>query len=299
MKKNVITYRALTRFWPLLATLALILLGAAGYTYWKNVYSTPDAVFRRMLSSSLQTIGFTRIATQSGDGQSLDVTSLQTTAPYHQVRAENILKQGEQTTITTESITTTNKNFVRYNDIQTDQTKTDGSKFDFNQILGQWGDVAATENDNSITTIYTGNVIVPFANLSAQDKETLLNQIITDGVYELDYDAIKTEIVDGRKTYIYDVTVNPVPYIKMLKTLSGMLGQDQLADLNPDEYANVDALKFSMYVDVLSSQLTRVVYSDQSQTTEYYRGYGIRDVAPLPSDTIPLSELQTRLQQIQ
>lgn len=247
----------------------------------------------------MRTTGFTRVASQNGPDQSIDITSLQTTAPYHRVRAINVLKQGENTQITTENITTTDKNFVRYTDIKTDQGRQDGSSFDFNQILGLWGEVPATANDNSVATIYTGNVVVPTANLTPNQREQLLQQIIADQVYELDYQSIKTESMNGRKTYHYDVTVNPVPYIKMLKTITSMLGQSQLDSLDPEQYADVEPLKFKMYVDVLSSQLVKIVYSDTAQSTELYTGYGTRDTAPLPTDTIPLSELQTRLQQLQ
>jgi len=84
-----------------------------------------------------------------------------------------------------------------------------------------------------------------------------------------------------------------------LKTIASYLNQTQLDSLDPEQYTDVEPLQFDLYVDVLSSQLTRVVYADQAQTSEYYRAYGLRDTQPLPVNPIPLTELQKRLQELQ
>jgi hypothetical protein len=210
-----------------------------------------------------------------------------------------VLDQG-QAVITTESIGTLQNDFVRYLDIKTDQKNSSGSSFDFSNVLSVWGKSGDNKEAGEEAQLFSQTVlgVVPIANLPLSARQELLRQIQNDKVYTVDYGTVKRAKSNGRPVYTYDVTVEPVAYINMLKTFAHSLGLTQLDQVDSSQYANTPALKFSFEVDVWSAQLTKVTYIE-SNRTETYSAYGARALVNQPKDTITLEELQTRLQSIQ
>ena len=279
--------------------LGLVVLLATGAYWYQTKMQQPEYVFKRMLNNAVQTSSFARHSTQEQAGQNLVVASFQALAPYHQVYAKNVLTQGDGgTVIETENIATTDKNYVRYTDIQTDQKRQTGENFDFNSVLDIWGEAPAANAESSTSQLYSQNLVVPIVNLSPTDRKQLLDQIKNDNVYTVDFSAVNEQTVDGRQTYTYSVTVAPVAYINMLKTLDSMLGVNQLQNLDPTIYENTPPLAFAFDIDVLSGQLVKITYQN-NQLEETFDSYGAKPNILTPDETIPLQELQSRLQQLQ
>lgn len=285
-----------------LATLSLglgvvLLLGAGGF-WLQDMLLKPQKVFERMLVQSVATTSVARNNSQNDGTQQLDVNALQTYAPAHQLHSISNLKQGEGTEIVTENIATPDQNFVRYESIKTNQLSASGKAFDFSSVLGIWGQAEAAGGENSSTQLYTQSVILPFVHLNAEQRKQFLGQIVNDQVYEADFNNVKKTTQNGRPVYAYAVSVKPIAYIKMLKTLAGLQGIKELDSLDPNQYANVPALSFEFEVDALSAQLTKINYSG-AERSESFGSYGAIETIALPDETIPLMELQTRLQQLQ
>lgn len=280
--------------------LILALAGAGKWMWWRKVYSKPENVFGRMLSNSLSTRSVTRHSSQTDGFQTLKQDTQYVGAPLHQVNVLSNLRQenDSDTVIITENLTDKDNNFVRYKSISTAQKSSSGQDFNFSNVLNVWGQAPATENSNSITQSYIQNIVVPFAYLNPDNKRTLINQINKENVYEVDYSAVTRRIINGRPTYIYPVTVKPVPYINMVKTFAKLFKATQLDDVNTDDYASIPPLKFEFEVDVWSSQLTKIIYTG-SEKTEAITSHGARSIFTKPDTTITLEELQARLQQLQ
>jgi hypothetical protein len=94
------------------------------------------------------------------------------------------------------------------------------------------------------------------------------------------------------------VQVRAVAYIQMLKTFAQMIGMSQLDEVDPRQYQNTPSLRFKMSVGRWSGQLMQVVF-DGDNHTETYNSYGVRRSIEMPQASVPVSELQLRLQQIQ
>ncbi len=256
-----------------------------------------------MLNTNLSTSSVTKHTVQTSSGQNINQTSQVLTAPYHSVQSRNIVQQtlGSATTVVTENISTPKAESVRYDSITTSQKSASGQDFDFSKVLGVWGKTNFnSQNPYNASSTYSQNVfgVVPVANLPLQQRQILLNQINGDKVYTVDFSKTTSQNINGHPVYNYSVSLNPVAYIKMLKTLATDLGLQQLNQLDPARYASAQPVELTFQVDVWSGQLLAVKYQGNGRT-ESYKSYGQNVKLSDPSPTIPLSDLQNRLQQIQ
>lgn len=232
--------------------------------------------------------------------QKLDQQMRLVSVPRHQVQGVNVLDQGV-TKITTENIGTPDYDYIRYKSIETAQKTTSGNSFDFTSVLNIWGKTEPNTDTVNNAQLYGQSIfgVLPIANLTGTDRSKLLQQMRTDQVFQVNYTTVKHEQRGNRPTYTYDVTVAPVPYVSMLKTFADILGLKQLEQVNPSDYQNTPDLKFKFVVDVWSSQLVEITYTDDSARTEVFGSYGVHTPISEPTETIPVSELQQRLQQLQ
>ncbi len=293
-----------SRISPLEITiLAAVLFIGSGVIWWNRVYTNPQRVFTGMLENSLRTNGVSRHVVQTGNGQDLNEISQLSIGASQTAQSLTTLTQGSDasTVVQTETIGTPTRDYTRYTSIQTDQKSTSGQSLDFSKVLGVWGD---NENDSDKTVtngeLYNESTlgIVPFGNLSAKSRSQLLKSIADNNVYEVDYSKVARQRHGLRQVYVYTVNVDASKYVQVLKDFAKASGLNHLESLDPANYTGSDKLNFTLSVDVLSRQLTRIVYADGSRT-EDLSGYNAIKNVNLPTDTITIDELQSRLQQIQ
>ncbi|MES2971555.1 MAG: hypothetical protein V4702_04495 [Patescibacteria group bacterium] len=279
----------------------IVILIFSSLSYWHIVYNSPGKVFSRMLKTSLSTVSVTKVISQADESQNLRQAVVLRSQPKPLIRSISVLAQGANgdTKVTTESISTPLIDFVRYNDIQTNQKNEAGSAFDFKDVVGVWGKTDDSDTSGNGAQLFNQTLlgVVPFANINKAQRDQLLNQINKNGVYEIDTSKVKRQYVNARPIYTYEVTVRPVAYVTMLKAFAQANGLTQLDQVNPDQYTESSPLTFTFEVDILSSQLTKIIYS-QGQRTETYGSYGARVAINPPESSIPVGELQTRLQKI-
>lgn len=278
----------------------LIILLTFSWLWWNNVHNNPKNVFEGMLKNSLQLKGLTRSVHQEGVGQTLDQKiALNLTPSSFALSKTAIHQEGAVTAdVTTESIGTPQNDYVRYTFIETSQKKDNGEPLDFSSILNIWG---GSESSDSTTDgeLFNESVfgIVPFANLTPRERDEILNLMIANNIYEVDYEALKKETKDGRPTIVYEVEVDPSNYVVMLKRLAELTNLNNLGHLNPSDYAGADKVRFVLEVDVWSRQLTRVVYGN-GEREEHISSHNIVRGVAIPKDSISIEELQDRLQKI-
>jgi hypothetical protein len=286
----------------LFAISAIILVFAAAWGWYGLVYSSPSAVFERMLFNNLATTSAYKVIAQKDTDQQLDQKTQLLLTPSQRVYSTVALRQGADagTLVSTESVGTTSADYVRYADIKTTQKTADGKAFDFSSVLGIWGKSDADDTGNGGAQLYNQSVlgVVPIGNLSANQRQKLLNQIKDNKVYSIDYSKVNKSFSAGRLVYSYDITVKPEAYVLMLKAFARDIGLKQLESVDPSQYADAPPLQFSFDVDVLSGQLTKITYKD-SERTELFSSYGAIVKIDIPDKTVPVQDLQSRLQQIQ
>lgn len=281
----------------------LIVTAVSGWAWWHYVRSNPQRVFGAMLENNLRTKGVSNRIEQRATGQSLDQTVQLTTGPAHGVHAETKLSQdGDNTsTVKTEIIGTPYEEFVRYTDIQTTQKREDGGELDFSGIKNIWGRTGPEAGAKSEPTgdLYNQSVldVVPFANIPAQARGQILALIREKNVYEVDYARMERTIRNGRPVYTYPVFLRPEPYVTMLKELGRNIGLTQLANVDPSVYKDSEKIQFIFEVDVWTRQLTKISYPGGART-ETLSAFGIKRSENLPQQSIPVGDLQSKLQSI-
>ena len=83
----------------------------------------------------------------------------------------------------------------------------------------------------------------------------------------------------------------------MIKDIGLAMGFRQFEQLDPSNYADSESIALLMTIDVWSGQLIKIQYKDSTRS-ETYGSYGARSLIVAPKDSIPIYELQSRLQQI-
>lgn len=283
----------------LLVVIGIAVLGASGLALFKKSYTSPERVFNRMLENSLSTGSVTKSSVIASEEQNVKQTTHLQTIPEARVHGLVEINQTGQggSYVKRESLVTPDTNFVRLVDVKTSQVGPSGKPFDFSSILGTWAQNPVDETANSLSQLYGQNVAVPYARLAAADRRALLNQIAQDGVYNVDYSKVQKITRNGRTAYVYEVSIKPVGFIKMMKTVGQLVGVRDYAEVDPETYKEFPDVKFVMTVDALSGDLVEANYGDDQLET--YSGIGLRHIEQNPRDAVSTSELQQRLQRLQ
>ena len=220
-------------------------------------------------------------------------------AVYTQINLTQKSQQGN-TVVKTEGIGTTMYDYSRYIGISTPQKTATGKPLNFAKVLNVWGRSDTPAKGQPPTVQYLGQAalgLVPFVNLNATQRRTLVHQMQTQHVYTVDYSSVKRQTMNGKGVYVYDVTINPVAYIGVVQQVIKAAGLTPGNNLDPSAYQNSPPLKATFYVAKTTGQLVKVVYA-ASQQTDTYGDYGVNQPIRIPSKTIPIAQLQKQLQTI-
>ena len=280
-----------------ISVLSLVLVGVVSWSWWHYIYSNPKRVFNRMLSQSLSTP--TVVKTTIDQDSSLNQTTQLSVNPEALVRSESKINQSDSS-ITTESIATPEADYVRYTKISTSQKGQDGKPLDFSQVLGLWGRSTNADVTSTGAQLFnqTSLGVVPMGRLKPEARNALLKQIAETGVYSVDYSNVTRRNVGGRPVYEYKVGLSPRAYVTMLKSFSKALGENSLEQVDPNDYPESPNLNVGIYVDVWSSNLREITYENSNRTEIFSSHGGYVRPADLPTDAVPVEELQAKLQQI-
>ncbi len=287
----------------LIIVCSVLLLGVSGWTYYSQVYTQPTKVFERMLSTSFSTPGVTTTSTEGDSSQQLvEITQL-VTSPKPLIHVgSSLISDGGETVVNTETIDTPKDYFIKYSGIKTSQKTADGKDFNFSKVINIWGKTDAIDPASEGAQLFNRTIlhIVPTANLNPIQRKELINKILKDKVYTVDYSKVKRQTIAGRPVYSYDVSLQPAPYLTMLKTFAKDIGFKfaQLEQANPEKFKDQPPQTFTFDVDVWSGELTKIVFTKESSRSEVYGAYGARTRIEPPAQSISVEELRSRLEQI-
>ncbi len=280
-----------------LLVLSIALLGISGWFWWSGVVMNSDRAFNDMLSRSLQTDSVTRQVAQNNAQGSVDQLVRLDLSPTPTAQTVTKVKQpGPKgpSLVTTETIGTQQQDYIRYRSISSPSV---ANADDVKKVVGTWG---TREAGTAPATFFDEAVIglVPFGNLNSADRQAIRKLQNNQNVYS--YTKVDRARQNGRPVFIYKVSIGPQALIASLAEYSKLTGLGDSSQLDPKDkaYANMPPLKVDMTVDALSRQLTRIKYSDSARA-ENYSGTGLKTPITKPSQTIPIAELQKRLQSLQ
>lgn len=278
----------------------VVLFLGSGWLWWRNVANSPQQVFSDMLENSLRTQSFAKQINQDNGQRNIQQDQLITFGAEPRVRIITTISESENTTVKTESIGTLSGNFIRYNELQTDQTGPRGKPLDFSEVVGVWGDIGSEESSGrNAGGLFSESVlwVVPVGLLPHSDRQELLDFIHENDIYQINYLKVERTIKGNRPVYVYDVTVSAQDYVSLLQKFEKMLGMNQLASLDIDRFKDNPPIKLDIEVDVWSRQLTGLTFDDGR--TERYGSYGQEVQYAIPEAQTSLDGLQRRLQQVQ
>jgi hypothetical protein len=283
--------------------LAIIIAVASLVTWWRFIYNSPERVFWSMIDNNLKTSSFARTVLEGApdSGQSTLQVSQTWTEPVALTSGKSIITQSapNNARVVTEAIGTPTTDYVRYTEVSTNQKNATGGKLNFSSITNVWGKtdpVGGVTNGQQYGEAVLG--VVPFGNLTLAQRKALVKLMHDKKVYVFTV-AKRDNVAPGRTSYVFDVQISPEGYVAALKAYAHDVGLSQLEDIDPAQYANSQPISVQMRVDGWTHQLTQVSYGGGARS-ENVGSYNLAKAAPkLPTKTIPVQDLQTRLQSIQ
>lgn len=283
----------------LAGVLIVLLLASSGAAYFWNKsvrQSSPD-LFWNSLGKAMTTNGITcTIQDTQGDRKSEQEVQLDLRAGSGATSKTTINHKG--TTITTEGIATKSAEYIRYTEIRTDQKNASGRPLNFSSVLNVWGkqptDTAKPTSLYGQTAL--GGCVLPLASLSKMQAEKHIQELQKGEVFKTNARAVNHESYEGRRMRVFDVTVQPAQYISFMKQFAASSGLKTLDTVNADEYATRKPEDLKIFVDA-TGKVRAVVYKDSKRTVQL-TDYGKRADIEEPTKSIPVEELQKRLQAV-
>ncbi|MBW3568976.1 hypothetical protein KY385_02490 [Candidatus Parcubacteria bacterium] len=278
---------------------AVILLGASGWAWWTKIVINPERVLDDAVANSLQTTSVTRQVLQDDGNQRVNQISYLSFYPPT-ITAESSTelsqkgRQRQETTITTETIGTTNIDLVRYSSVEGEENLPGAENFE--KLIGVWAKREADPAKGGQATFLNESLfsIVPVGNLKPEARQQLLTLMNQKRLYE--FESAERKVENYRPVYVYQLSIKPADLIEVLSRYAELTGATDPRQFNPESYANAPRVAVEVMVDIVNRQILKVRYGS-SDRTENYSGYNLYRPIKFPEDTITIEELQQRLQQ--
>lgn len=276
--------------------IALGLFGGMGYIWYTKIFTDGDRIFYDMVSSSMETDSVTRHISQNEASRSESQTYLMSFTPQTVIKSTSTVEQIGQdrakSSVTTETIGLKDVDYVRYTDINIPASD---DKTDYSKVLNSWAKREANKESGQAAQFLNEAVFtfVPFGNFSTENRATLMDLMKQKKVYVLNNGKITYE--DGRPIYTVDVSIKPQGLVEVLKKYADLTGLGNQEMLDPSQYDDSNSFVVKMKVDMLSRHLKQLDYPGETRS-ESYSGYGLNSVTALPTQTISVEELQSKLQ---
>lgn len=280
----------------------VIILLTGIWLWWHNVFTDPNKVFWKMLNNNLATVSVTKHVVEDGEGQKIDQYSQLKFGSQNAARNLVTITQtteGSKSEVKSESIGTLSNDYSRYIQIKSSEKSSTGQPYDFSKVTGVWGKSA--DGADSSQTVYFRqaalNSVVPFGWLNPGARASLVDQMQTKQVYKIS-DKTEKKQENGKPVYVYTVDINAQAYIAMLQEYVKKAGLNVGDTLDPTAYEGIAPIRAEFTVDPYSRQLKKIHY-DASNRDEEFMSYGLSEPIAIPGQTIPIEELQNKLQTIQ
>jgi len=284
----------------------VLLLVISAFVWWTQVYENPYNVYWDMFANSLKVSSVTKHVTETSGGTELNQYITLDFGTSNLAYGRTVLKD-TASTVTTESIGTLTSDYVRYTGITTSQKDSKGRRLRFASVLDKWAKApAANTSDQSVSAPFfvqvllgfSGGNLVPMADLPVQARQSLVQQLHQNVIFNTSFHDVKIQKVGGRTAYVYSVAIEPVAYVAFEKNVATDLGLKALQNVDPNNYEGQPAVHVTFSIDVRSHRLVAIGYPGTNHT-ETYDSYGVPARVTIPAATISDAKLQSLLGAIQ
>jgi hypothetical protein len=280
----------------LIVLACIVLLGVTSWLWWSKIVMNPSRALDDAIANSLHTRSVTRHVTQAGATGGVDQVSYLSFFPGSVgAQTQTVLTQGigsNAASVNTETIGTPDKDFVRYTDVQGADNLAGVQRL--KTLLGVWAERDQDISKGQRTTFLNESMfgIVPFGYFNDTNKSALLDLIDQKGIYK--YTSATRSMQNKRPVYVYTLALNPADLVDVMHEYVRLSGAGDPTQFDSSQYKGLGVLHIQLTVDILSRQIIGIQYP--TGRVEDYGGYNLyRQITP-PTDTIPIEELQKRLQ---
>lgn len=280
----------------LIIVACVVLVGITAWVWWSKILMDPNRVLSDTLANNLRTRSITKSVDQSGVTGGINQVSYVSFYPSAPVSKTNtVLTQGvgsNATSVSTETIGTPQFDFVRYTAYKAGSGFAGADRL--NGLLGKWAKRQQDPSKGQEVTFLDESLfgIFPYGYLNEGQRTQLLDTINQKNIYK--YTAANRMMENRRPVYVYDMSINPADLVSVIRDYVKLTGANDSSQLDPLQYQGLGDVKVKVTIDILSRQITQIQYS--TGRTENYSGQNLYQPIDLPAGTIPVEELQRRLQ---
>ncbi|HYF97256.1 MAG TPA: hypothetical protein VD947_04450 [Patescibacteria group bacterium] len=274
----------------------VILVGVTGWLWWAKIVVNPDRVLNDTISNNLRTKSITKHVSQSGPEGGVEQTAyLSFFPPDINAQTKTILSQGsgsKTASITTDTIGTKTADYVRYSDVAGAEGLPGAERL--NDLLGVWAKRQSNPANGEQLTFLNETIfnVMLFGDLDNEQKTKLEELIYKSNLYQ--YSSAEKRLENKRLVYVYDVSINPEDLVTVIQEYVRLTGVADADQFDPAQYKGVPPVKVQLTIDVFSRQLQKIEYS--TGRVETYSGQNLFRPDNIPEQTIPIDELQKKLQ---
>ncbi len=284
--------------------LAVILLVISGYLAYTRIYLTPERRFWMAMDNNLSLPSVVRSTESGGTGnKSIETIRFEFggQAAQDKVSSVGFKNATTESNVTTETLNTPATQYVRYKNIFSTEKKADGKAYNFDSIKNIWAkeDVpsdAQSLDNQRLAYLQPLITLVPFGNLPPAARQEVVAYLKSSGAYEVDFKRPTYQTSNGQKYINYDVEVHTKKYVAALQHYFTTAGLGVFPPLNPSGYSDNAHVSGNFIVEMKNNTLSAISFNRQNES---YSNYGVLNQLTLPKTTIPLAELQARLQAAQ
>lgn len=257
----------------------------------------PQAVFWDGVTSTMNQKGLTCSVQETAAAATTKQTISLDLASKNKLRSVLSSTQKSGTSIVLEEVDLPAGVFVRYTSIETTEKNAAGQTPDFSKVLNVWSkNTGATPKSSTLFgRTALGNCIVPLADMSDLQTAQLAAELKKGAVFKSNPNLFREETSGGKPVYVYNVSVQPSPYVNFMKKVGKVYGLKDLDSVDTTGFNYKTAEKLKFFINPRSHQLQKIEYIGKTRSIEF-SDYGVVPNIMTPTHTISTQELQQRLQ---
>ena len=289
---------------------SFVLFAVSGVLAYNKLYLTTERRFWLAIDNSLRTQSVVKEVQQGGTGNKQIDRIRYSFGNMPQLNKTTSISEKTATTesnVTTESLQTELEQFIRYLNISTNQKKESGDDYDFSSINNVWAkqtNAAAAEGatdeevakDAKLSFVQMHVTLAPFGNLPTTARRDIVNTLKSEKAYEIAYEAVTNELVDGEEYILYPVKVYTKKYVAVLQKHFMYMGYGEFPPLDPASYPDNARVNAQFLVRKRDNIFGGIVFNSLS---ERYSNYGASKKVAIPTTYITTDELQEKLGSLQ
>ena len=196
--------------------------------------------------------------------------------------------------VTTEQIDTSAAAYVRYTSIKSGQPGSVNQTERTSQVLNVWSnDKLASPSLFSRTAL--GNCVVPLASLPRGRAEPFMRELRSGKILQVDYSQTKRETIQGKPVVVYEVAVQPQPYVDFVKRVAVAYGLKDFNSVESADYVQKSPEQMKFYINAGTRRLEKIVFNGRERTITF-SNYGKISPWSVPVSAVEPQELQKRFE---